>query len=326
MVYLTDTPSPVASAGHMKLSYLAEPAQAPDWRLVVVYAAAAETGLLNALPGAPSELAARARLNEVAVRDILEALATFGIVELAEGRYVRTAAAATVDDDMTLRHHAWVIRRWATELESRLRGLDVPPATPMSPELLKVFLGFLATDARRRIPPAVDACVARYPQAQRVLDVGGGHGELALAFAKRGLHATLQDFPATIEAARRDPRLAKAGVEMFPGDIFEVLPEGPFDIVACSGLTPTFNEDQNLEFFRRAISLLSPGGALLILTVLRGSRPVVSSLSIQMLVMEQASGAHTEECYRQWLADVGYRKVEKIDIDDWLHDMLLATA
>lgn len=326
MDYMTHIPSPAAPAEHVSLSYLAPPGAAPDWRLVVSYAAAAETGLLGALPGAPSELAARARLDEGAVRTTLEALAAFGIVEVADGQYTRTSAAATVEDDMTLRHHAWVIRRWAAELECRLRGVATPPAPPMSPELLKVFLGFLAADARRRSPAAVDACLARHPQARRVLDVGGGHGELALAFAERGLRATLQDFPDTIEAARRDPRLAEAGVEMFAGDLFEALPTGPFDIVACSGLTPVFNEDQNLEFFRRVRSLLSPGGALLILTVLRGSRPVVPCFSIHMLVMEQSSGAHTEECYRQCLADAGYRKVEVIDVNDWLHSVLLATV
>jgi ubiquinone/menaquinone biosynthesis C-methylase UbiE len=55
----------------------------------------------------------------------------------------------------------------------------------MSPELLEVFLGYLAVDTRRRTPPAVDACLARHPKARRVLDVGGGHGELALAFAQQ---------------------------------------------------------------------------------------------------------------------------------------------
>lgn len=325
MNLVTHTPSPVAPAG-VSLSYLAHPGEARDWRLVVIYAAAAETGLLGALPGTPSELAARARLDEGAVRTTLEALADFGIVEVTEGRYVRTSAVATVGEDMTLRHHAWAIGRWATGLECRLRGVAAPSAPPMSPELLKVFLSFLAADARRRSPAAVDACLARHPEARRVLDVGGGHGELALAFAERGLRATLQDFPATIEAARHDPRLAAAGVEMFAGDLFEALPKGPFDIVACSGLTPTFNEDQNREFFRRVLSLLAPGGALLIITVLRGSRPVVPCFSVHMLVMEQASGAHTEECYRQCLADAGYRKVEAIDVNDWLHSVLLATV
>lgn len=320
------TSTSMTSLDHLSLSFMAQPGQAPDWRMVVTYAAAAESGLLGALPGTPGELAARARLDECAVRATLEALATFDIVEVTEGRYVRTSEATTVDDDMMLRHHAWLIRRWSAELECRLRGVATPPAPPMSPELLKVYLGFMSTDARRRSPVAVDICLARHPEARSVLDVGGGHGELSLAFARRGLRATLQDFPATIEAARRDPRLAAAGVEMFAGDVFEALPEGPFDIVACSGLTPMFNEDQNREFFRRVLPLLSPGGALLILTILRGSSPVVSCFSINMLVMAQASGAHTEECYRQWLTDAGYRKVETIDINDGLHSVLLSVV
>jgi 2-polyprenyl-3-methyl-5-hydroxy-6-metoxy-1,4-benzoquinol methylase len=316
----------MASADHLRLSFLAQPGEAPDWRLVVIYAAAAETGLLGALPGTPSELAARARLDEGAVRITLEALAAFGIVEVTESRYVRTSEAADVDDDIALRHHAWVIRRWAAELESHLRGVTLPPAPPVSPESNNVRLRFMAGDARRRSPIAVDACLARHPQARRVLDIGGGHGELALAFTQRGLRATLQDLPATIEAVRRDPRLAEAGVEMFASDVFKALPEGPFDIVACSALTPLFSEDQNRELFRRILSVLSPDGVLLILTMLRGSKPVVSCFSIYMLITAQANGTHTEECYRQWLEDAGYRNVETIDVNNGLHSLLLATV
>jgi len=330
MDHLTDilSPSaPTAPTGYLSLSYLAEPGKALDWRLVVIYAAAAETGLLDALPGMPNELAASAELDEYAVRTTLEALASFGIVELTEGKYTRTSAMATVDDDMTLRHHARLIQRWAAELTYCLRGVPAPSAPPMSPELLKVYMGAMAANARRRSPTAVDACLARHPQARSVLDIGGGHGELALAFAERGLRATLQDFPAVIEAARRNPRLVEAGIEMFAGDVFETLPEGPFDVVACAGLTPAFNDDQTRELFRRVLPLLSPEGVLVIVTILRGSKPLVSSFSINMLVMERSTGAHTEECYRKWLADAGYQKdVEIIDAGDCLHNILLATA
>lgn len=321
-MHMTRTSSPVSAADHLSLSFLAPLGEVPDWRLVVIYAAAAETGLLGALPGTPSDLAARAQLDEGAVRTTLEALAAFGIVEVKEGRYVRTSEAATVDDDITLRHHGSVIRRWAAELESHLRGVATSSVPPWS----SVAFRFMARDARRRSPIAVDACLARHPHARRVLDIGGAHGELALAFTQRGLHATLQDLPATIEAVRHDPRLAEAGVEMFASDVFDALPEGPFDIVACSALTPSFSEDQNRELFRRIRPLLSPDGVLLIVTMLRGSRPLVACFSVYMLIMRQASGTHTEESYRQWLKDADYRKVETIDVKNGLHSILMATV
>jgi 2-polyprenyl-3-methyl-5-hydroxy-6-metoxy-1,4-benzoquinol methylase len=322
-MHMTRTSSPVATGDHLRLSCLAPIGEAPDWRLVVIYAAAAETGLLSALPGTSGELAERALLDEGAVRTTLEALAAFGVVEVTEGRYVRASEAATGDDDIALRHHAWVIRRWAAELESHLRGI-IP--TPSAPSLSPVGLRFMALDARLRAPIAVNACLARHPQARRVLDIGGGHGELALAFTQRGLRVTLQDLPATIEAVRRDCRLAEADVEMFASDVFEALPEGPFDIVACSALTASFTEAQNRELFRRVLPLLSPNGVLLIVTMFRGSRPLVSCFSVFMLIMAQSSGTHTEECYRKWLKDAGYQKVETIDVNNGLHSMLLVTA
>lgn len=71
--------------------------------------------------------------------------------------------------------------------------------------------------------PAFVGCRA----ARRVLDLGGGHGQYALEFARRGLETTMQDRPGVVDYARRQGRLEEAGVELFAADFFEALPPRP---------------------------------------------------------------------------------------------------
>lgn len=54
------------------LSFLADPHEAADWRLVLLLDVATEAGLLDALPAQPREVATRLDLDERSVRVVLE--------------------------------------------------------------------------------------------------------------------------------------------------------------------------------------------------------------------------------------------------------------
>jgi 2-polyprenyl-3-methyl-5-hydroxy-6-metoxy-1,4-benzoquinol methylase len=104
----------------------------------------------------------------------------------------------------------------------------------------------------------------RYPaKGRRVLDVGCGDGELAIAFAEAGAMVTGYDPSVeTIAAAR-----ARAGE---PGPRFTTEPPAPggFDLVLCTEVLEHVPDDR--AFALQLISWLRPGGRVV------GTTPVGS--------------------------------------------------
>lgn len=293
------------------LSFLADPGSVADWRLVVLYAAAADAGLVERLPGSAEELAAPTGLDPRAVAVVLEALAAWGVVQRApDGRWAPGPAAPGEDEAAVIRHHAGSLRLWAGQVDQRLRGAPPEPGGPR--RRLDVWLDALAVNARSSAPGAVDACLARVPHAARALDLGGGHGEYGLELARRGLAVTMQDRPEVVELARRRGRLEAAGVDLFAADFFEALPPGPFDLVLCAGVTYTYGAGANRELFHRARPVVAPAGALAVHTFLGGGHPLSAVFAVQMLMATSDGGTHREEDYRQWLGAAGYGPVETV--------------
>lgn len=289
-----------------ELAFLVPPDEPRDWRMVLLYDAAVEAGLLDALPARPAALAAELKLREHAVRVVLECLALWGIVVTApDGLYVLDSGAPGADARAVLRHHARAIRGWS-RLPDRLRG-ETPAQFGLP--AVEIMLDALAVMGRESAPGAVDACLARVPGTHRVLDLGGGHGEFGLEFARRGLQVTMQDRPDVIELARRKGWLEGSDVELFAGDFFQTLPDGPFDLVFCAGVVYTFGAERNQALLRQVRPLIAPGGSLAIHTFLRDTDELATLFAAQML--GTAGGdSHGEAEFAGWLGETGYREVE----------------
>ena len=307
-----------------RLSFLAAPDRISDWRKVLLFDVAAETGILSALPGRTEELSAHLSLDARAVRIVLEALEPWGLVVAASGQWSLGPEAPDAEETAVLRHHAGAMRMWAGRIEDRVRGVEAPDAIER-PRRLDQWMEALAANARASAPAAVDACLAALPRASSVLDLGGGHGEYALEFARRGLEATVQDRPEVIELARREGRLDRAGVHLFTGDFFEALADGAFDIVFCAGVTYTYDGERNLELYQRVKGLLAPAGMLVIHTFLRERRPLASLFAVQMLAVGRGGDTHAEQEQRRWLLQAGYHRVEVVELAREPESLLLAT-
>ncbi len=296
-----------------ELSFLAAPDRVGDWRMALLFDAAAEAGVLDDLPATADEVARRRGADGRAVRVVLQALAAWDVVVTAgDDRFSPGPRAPDADEGAVLRHHARSIRMWTERLPERLRASE--QAAPSRGRWgLELWLQGLAVNARLSAPGAVDECLRRVPAARAVLDLGGGHGEYALEFARRGLHATMQDRPEVIELARRQGRLEAAGIDLHAGDFFDTLAPGPFDVVFCAGVSYTYDGARNQELFRRAAPLIAPDGALAVHTFLRGRDPRAAVFAVQML---GAAGGdtHGEAEYRLWLYEAGYRSVDVVHL------------
>ncbi len=216
-------------------------------------------------------------------------------------------------------HGTW-IRRWSALLPVRLRDRRADsPLTPASPDL-GTGLELLESAGRPFVEGLVETCLAASapdgPRRPRVLDLGGGHGAYALGFARRGCPTTLQDLPAVIDHARRDDRLATAGIELVAGDAFTEPAPGPFDLVLCGTLTNLFELNRVHELLARIRDSLAPGGRVAIATWLRDRGPVGAAFGVQMLVATPHGDAHGENDYRQALAATGYGDVQVAEVGE----------
>lgn len=282
--------------------------------MVVLCNAAAEAGIFTALPASPAALAGRLGLDEHAVRVVLEALAVWSVVEApAAGVWELGPAAPSVDAAAVLCHHARALTSWSSNLDDRLHGRSSSQPPP-SPQKVAQMLDALTVNGRESAPGTVDACLARVPGATRALDLGGGHGEYALELARRGLGVTMQDQDHVIQTAREVGRVEQAGIVLFAGDFFEALPQGPFDLVLCAGVTYTFDGPRNVELYRRVRAVLAPGGLLAVHTFLRGTDPRATLFAVQMLSAGRGGDTHSEEEHRRWLGDAGYNSVEVVTL------------
>jgi len=289
-----------------ELAFLVPPGEPADWRMVLLHDAAVGNGLLEALPATPAELAAERGLDEHAVRVVLDGLALFEVVSPGnDGSYACGPAAPDADATAVLRHHARAIRGWST-INERVRG--VVPHGVMDPDAVEVMLDALAVMGRESAPGAVDACLAAAPDAASVLDLGGGHGEFALEFARRGLRVVMQERPVVIELARRKGWLDGSGVELFAGDFFTTLPDERFDIVFCAGVVYTFDAARIVALFDHVRPIVAPGGLLAVHTFLRGTDELATLFSAQMLRVPGGQ-SHAEDDLRRWFDQTGYRLV-----------------
>lgn len=307
-------------------SFMAPPGALADWRMVVLVDAAAGSGLLAALPGTADDLAGRLELDPRAVRVVLDALGAWGVVErdADSDTYRLGADAPDADGIASLRHHAQAVRSWSSTLDKRLTGepVEIRPGMP-DPEL---FIDALAVGARATAPGVVDLCLARFPDARSVIDLGGGHGEYSLEFARRGLRVTMQDLPVMIDEVRRRGRLTEAGVELVAGSFFNGVPPGPFHLAFCAGITHTFDAKHNELLFRNLRPAVAGGGGVAVVTFFRHRHPMADVFAVQMLVNANGGDSHTEEEYRAWLGGAGFQPDDTpVDVAGRPRSVLFAT-
>lgn len=294
---------------------LATPEKLVDWRLAVTWEAAVSSGLLDALPGTPEEIAETTGLDRGGIGSVCHLLAEWGLVTIGpDSRISLGPVRPSADQSAALAQHGVWIRRWTTLVGPRLRDRTASgPETLCRPDTA-TRLRLLASASARAVGPVVDACLRAAPEAPKVLDLGGGHGEYSIEFARRGLQVTMQDLPSVIEVARAEARLDR--VELVAADVFDRVASGPFDLVLCSTITNMFDAAANREILRRVLPSLAPGGTLAIVSYMRDRGVVGAVFGVQMLVATDAGDAHGAADYRTWLAEEGYADVSAWDLAD----------
>jgi len=217
----------------------------------------------------------RLNLDHRGTRILLDALVGLGILERKGTAYRNTPVALDClrpdgarSKFAQMHHGARLYERWSGLIDSVRSGSPVPD--DRIDERLsggkEAFAKAMADSARQSSRLAAEKL--DLSSGGRLLDVGGGPGAFAIAFAGRnpGLSVTILDDPETLEVAKANIR--EAGLEdrisTMPGDAFESDFGGPYDFVFISNVLHIYSEERNRELIAKSAQALRPGGTLIL--------------------------------------------------------------
>ncbi len=289
------------------------------WQATMLLGVALRAGLLEAISGArrdASEVAAELGLDVRAVYTVLSALAEQGFVEEGEDGFglPEEYRGPLLDPQSPeyagglLLNRLDVMRGWSRLPEVLKTGAPVENRTSPEFDGEAAFIKALRYSVRDSAAPISESVVARLPEGASILDVGGGPGTNAEAFAERGARVTVFDRPEVISLMK--PVLSAAGIAAEAGDMNEGLPEGPFDAVYFGNTSHMYGPEENRELFARMRRSLVPGGLLVLREFVRGMSEGAARFAVNMLVLTPRGGTYTADEYEAWLRATGFESVE----------------
>jgi hypothetical protein len=290
-----------------------------DWRWAILLGSALREGLIGAVAGRalPAEAVAEdLGMDARAVHVVLSALAELGILaEEPEGfRLLKEHRGTLLDPDhpdfvgQSVVHRFELIGSWGRIPEILRTGRPVEDRTAPGFGGTETFIAAMRRGAKPGAGAVANSVLARLPDGAGILDVGGGPGTNAEAFAAGGARVTVFDRPEVIELMQTT--LEAAGIETAAGDMNEELPEGRFDAVYFGNTSHMYGPEENRALFARMRRSLAPGGFLIIREFVRGLGEDAALFAANMLVLTPRGGTYTAEEYERWLLDAGFGAVE----------------
>ena len=289
-----------------------------------------ELGVFTALGHGPRKSAQVARAVKAdprATDRLLNALCCLGLLRKKDGRFSSTPAVARYlvrgqpDYFAGLGHTVDLWDTWSTLTESVRRGRSFTK-DPFRRRGRSVLVPFIAAMHARAVPQA-KAVVAVLPlaRARRVLDVGGGSGAYAMAFAraKPGLRATVFDLPQVAPLTRgylRDAGMSER-VDVRVGDYEKDPLPGGYDLVFLSAILHSNPPAGNRRLIGKCARALNPGGLIVVQEFMVDEDRTAPAFSVffalNMLVNTPGGDAYTESEIGSWLKAAGFRAIQRRD-------------
>ncbi|EMG36676.1 O-methyltransferase [Desulfocurvibacter africanus PCS] len=292
-----------------------------------VFTALSSLGGDSGEPVSSTEVAGRIKADAKATDRLLNALTALGLVRKAHGLFSNTELSELFlvegrEDYLTnLRHSSELYRAWGSLTDAVRKGgcLD-EAATPIQDE--EWTASFIAAMHRRAFKSApVEVSKLNLHGVSRLLDVGGGSGVYAMAFAqaKAGVSVTVFDLPPVVRLA--EDYIRKAGlsgrVSTRAGDYRTDDLGLAYDLVFLSAVAHINSPEDNKQLMRKAAAALNPGGRIVVLDFIMEPDRVLPErgalFALNMLVNTPAGDTYTEEEIASWLMEAGCRDIERID-------------
>jgi len=298
---------------------------AQGYRAAQVLFVAVRLGLFDAIGKrsmTAAQLAKTLKADQRAIRMLSDALVSLGLLLKRGPGYANSRLSMSfllknspASQQALLVHNAALYERWACLFDAVKTGRPVPPHVG-DQRLRRDAIAFSrAMAASGSIQADETASKIDLRGARRMLDIGGGPGVYAIAFAQRWpkLRVTVVDCAEAIAVACENIKKAKlAGrITTLVGDAFEVDLGESYDFVLLSNVVHQYCPEWNMRLIRRAAQTLAPGGRLAIKDfILRNNRtgPVGASLfAINMLVNTPRGDCYSVKEIRDWMRGAGLR-------------------
>lgn len=322
------TPLPIGHAGVAKLLDII----CGSWMSQAAYVAA-ELRIADLLAGGPrrvDELAKAAECHARSFGRFMRALTSLGIcAEPEDGCFELTPMGSLLRSDVPDSLRAWTIMWgkhqwpvWGNLLHSvqtgqsarkLVRGTDGFEHLANDPEAAAVFNAAMTGITRFAASEVIRAY--DFSGARRIIDVGGGHGELLIAILKAfpETHGAVFDMPHAFEGARE--RARNAGVtercEFLAGDFFEAVPPGG-DVYLLKSIIHDWNDERSAVILRNCRGAMSQDAKLMLVERIYPAHVEVSrthqALTRSDLNMLVGAGGHerTETEFRSLLGTAGF--------------------
>lgn len=145
---------------------------------------------------------------------------------------------------------------------------------------------------------------------KRVVDVGGGHGQLLSAIVTRSPHLSgvLYDLPAGIEAAKTGVGGPLPRCDLIAGDFFQSVPQGA-DVYIMKKVIHDWDDDRAAQILANCRRAMAPGGKVLVAETIvpPGNDPHPTKLMDLNMLAVTGGMERTEEQYARLFAQAGLR-------------------
>jgi predicted O-methyltransferase YrrM len=274
-----------------------------------------------------AEVAGRAASHPRATDRLLNALCAMQLLVKRDGRFWNTADSRRYLDDGSpdyaagLGHTASMWHSWSGLTDAVRDGKPALRAVinERGDAWLRPFIAAMHHRAAQQAPRV--AALVGLDGVRRVLDVGGGSGAFAMAFAAEepGLVAVVFDLPNVVPLTR--DYVAEAGlasrVTTAVGDyLVDPLPHG-FDLVFLSAVVHSNSPEQNAALLASCAAALNPGGRVAVVDWVmdddRVTPPGGAMFALNMLVATDHGDTFTEGEIRGWMAHAGLTPGPRIE-------------
>jgi predicted O-methyltransferase YrrM len=155
----------------------------------------------------------------------------------------------------------------------------------------------------------------RLSGVKRLLDLGGGPGTYAMAFARKNIGVTLLDFPETLKIAKRLIAASGLGgkIKLLPGDFLKTCLGNNYDMVFISQILHAYSDRDCLSLLKKSSAALKPGGRVVVhefyLDQTKTNPPQGALFAINMLVNTAAGRSYAPSEISSWMKKAGFTDI-----------------